>query len=390
MPKATRILVVKGGLDGHDRGVLVVAKGLADAGFEVVYGGIYASPEEIVLAALQENVDVIGVSIHSGGHQYVFQEIFDLLGRSKKDFIVVGGGIIPSQDRPLLKRLGVSVIFDPGTSVQGVIVPTLKILTGQFPKKARSAASLWRAIKGGNYYALARFISALEAGDSDALALVEKETQKHLAYRIGFSGSGGAGKSSLLARLVEHLGREHSLGVLCVDPCNISGGAFLADRIRISGAQLLQAPQTFVRSIAAREVVQGSAKGTPDILKAMEAAGKKFVLLESMGAGQRDDGFANLVQTFVYVATPAMGDTMQMLKGGLIERAHVIALNRSDMNGAQKTLDDLKFVFSRKPQSNGWLVPVIATDGLNAEGVPELWRTVLRHKGFVEGKNKNA
>lgn len=387
MTKPIKVLVVKGGLDGHDRGIVVVAKGLCDVGFEVVYGGLYASPEEIVLTALQEDVDVIGISVHSGGHNYVFQRIFELLGRLKKDFVVVGGGIIPLQDRTALQKMGVAAVFDPGTSVHDVIVPTLKSLCGQFPKKERSAFSLWRALQGGDHYALSRFISLLEDGNGDALEHVRSWTGKHLAYRVGFSGSGGVGKSSLLARLVEHLGQRYSLGALCVDPCNIAGGAFLADRVRMSSAQLLQAPQTFVRSIAARDILFGTAKETHDILRAIEASGKEFVFLESMGAGQRDEGFAQLVRTFVYVATPGMGDMMQMLKGGLIERAHIIALNRSDEEGAQKVLSDLRFVFARQPQKSGWRVPIVATNGLSGEGVPELWGEIERHKNFMEGKN---
>lgn len=386
MTKPLRVLVVKGGLDGHDRGIVVVTKGLCDAGFEVVYGGLYASPEEIVLTALQENVDVIGISVHSGGHNYVFQRVFELLGELKNDFVVVGGGIIPLQDRAALQKMGVAAIFDPGTSVQDVIVPALKLLCSQFPKKERDISSLWPDLQGGNHYALSRFISLLEDGNRSARALTWSWTDAR-SYRIGLSGSGGAGKSSLLARLIEYLGQRYSLGVLCVDPCNIAGGAFLADRVRMSSTQLLQAPQTFVRSVAAREVVSGTAEGTPDILRAIEAAGKEFIFLESMGAGQRDEGFADLVRTFVYVATPMMGDMMQMLKGGLIERAHIIALNRSDADGAQKILSDLRFVFAQKPQKSGWHVPVIPTNGITGEGVPELWQAVLSHKNFVEGKN---
>ncbi len=117
-----RILVAKPGLDGHDRGARVIARAYRDAGFEVVYTGLHQTPEQIVAAALQEDVDLIGLSCLSGAHIYLFGRVLDLLKENKADdVIVIGGGIIPEEDIPKLKKLGVKEIFLPGTSLDNIV-----------------------------------------------------------------------------------------------------------------------------------------------------------------------------------------------------------------------------------------------------------------------------
>jgi methylmalonyl-CoA mutase, C-terminal domain len=120
--KKMRILVAKPGLDGHDRGVRVIARAFRDAGFEVVYTGLHQTPEQIVAAALQEDVDLIGLSCLSGAHLYLFGRVIELL-KSKKadDIVVIGGGIIPEDDVAKLKTLGVSEVFLPGTSLERIV-----------------------------------------------------------------------------------------------------------------------------------------------------------------------------------------------------------------------------------------------------------------------------
>ena len=122
MEKKIKILIAKPGLDGHDRGAKIVARTLRDAGMEVVYTGLHQTPEQIVAAALQEDVDAIGVSILSGSHNYQFKRIMDLLREKKIDDIVVfGGGIIPDEDIPGLKNIGVKGVFTPGTSTEEIV-----------------------------------------------------------------------------------------------------------------------------------------------------------------------------------------------------------------------------------------------------------------------------
>jgi methylmalonyl-CoA mutase C-terminal domain/subunit len=117
-----RILVAKPGLDGHDRGAKIIARALRDAGMEVIYTGLHQTPEMIVNAAVQEDVDAIGLSIMSGAHMTLFPAVIDLLKGSKAgDIEVFGGGIIPDDDIPRLKQLGVSEIFTPGSSTQDIV-----------------------------------------------------------------------------------------------------------------------------------------------------------------------------------------------------------------------------------------------------------------------------
>jgi methylmalonyl-CoA mutase, C-terminal domain len=117
-----RILVAKPGLDGHDRGAKIIARALRDAGMEVIYTGLHQTPEMIVNAAIQEDVDAIGMSIMSGAHMTLFPAVIDLLkGQKAEDIKVFGGGIIPDDDIPRLKELGVTEIFTPGSSTQDIV-----------------------------------------------------------------------------------------------------------------------------------------------------------------------------------------------------------------------------------------------------------------------------
>jgi len=120
--KRIRILVAKPGLDGHDRGARVIARAYRDAGFEVVYTGLHQTPEQIVAAAVQEDVDVIGLSVLSGAHMTLFKRVLELLRTNKADDVmVIGGGIIPEEDVPKLKKLGIKEIFLPGTSLDTIV-----------------------------------------------------------------------------------------------------------------------------------------------------------------------------------------------------------------------------------------------------------------------------
>ena len=117
-----RVLAAKPGLDGHDRGIKVIAAALRDAGMEVIYTGLRQTPEQIVGAALQEDVDVIALSVLSGAHDYLFPRIMELIREKKMDdVLVLGGGIIPDEDVPALKQAGIAEVFGPGTRTDGIV-----------------------------------------------------------------------------------------------------------------------------------------------------------------------------------------------------------------------------------------------------------------------------
>ncbi len=119
--KKIRALIAKPGLDGHDRGAKIVARALHDAGIEVIYTGLHKTPEQIVEAAIKEDVDVIALSILSGAHMVLFPKIMELLKEKRVDVIVFGGGVIPEEDIPKLKKLGIMEIFTPGTTMESIV-----------------------------------------------------------------------------------------------------------------------------------------------------------------------------------------------------------------------------------------------------------------------------
>lgn len=131
-----RIMVAKPGLDGHDRGARIIARAFRDAGYEVVYSGLHQSPEEIVKAAIQEDVDMIGLSSLAGGHKYNFPKVVQFLKEQDADDIIVcGGGIIPEEDIPWLKKKGIREIFTPGTSLDDIVAWVEKNVNPRSQKK---------------------------------------------------------------------------------------------------------------------------------------------------------------------------------------------------------------------------------------------------------------
>lgn len=391
MTTPIRVLLTKGGLDGHDRGILVVAAGLRDAGLQVIYGGMYQSPEEVAWAAIQEDVDVIGVSNHSGGYMYFFERLSELLGEYIDEFVILVGGIIRKQDHDILSsKYGVSGIFHPGTEISEIVEACKKL------RKRKYDPRLMQKIKDGDSHALARFITSLGGVQHDKVEelLWQEEHMPEIdtSHVVGISGQGGAGKSTLLARMIEHIAKEAdaSLGVLCVDPLAKSGGAFLADRIRMNSELLSQSPGIFVRSIAPpldSKPYHGVTRSTPHIIAAMKMAGKDRIFVESMGMGQQDEGFGELVDTLVYVVTPDSGDDMQILKGGGIETADIIVLNKEDNPGADSMVADLEQYIAGE-RSDGWTVPVLrtvsnATDEKSTKLIAKVLKAIENHKAFL-------
>ncbi len=121
MSRKIRVMIAKPGLDGHDRGAKVVARALRDAGMEVIYTGLHQTPEQIVQAALQEDVDAIGLSCLSGAHDVLFPRVMELIRENGMDVLVTAGGIIPEQDIPMLKKSGIAAVFGPGTAVEEIV-----------------------------------------------------------------------------------------------------------------------------------------------------------------------------------------------------------------------------------------------------------------------------
>lgn len=390
MKRGPRVLLAKGGLDGHTRPIRILAREFRDAGFEVVLTDMYQSPEEVCAQAIQEDPDIIAISIHTRGHIRFFSELFRLLKENGvyDDFVKAVGGVITEQDFPTLKEMGVDFISSPGDSIGGIIIPELRGLASNLNKTVPPGVELQRALCGGNTKALARFITLLTLGEVSLASVGEQP------YVIGLSGNGGVGKSSLLGKLIEHLRPHHKLGVLCVDPTSSHKGAVLGDRIRFQTYELTCDPNVFIRSIAAHRPWRGVTRETPSIIQAMRDAGRDIILVESVGSGQRNARFNKVVGTFVYVTQPNVGDETQLLKGGAIETADIIALNKSDLDGELAAERALASIFGNKPRSDGWTVPIIQTVSSDEKdkvrGIEELWQAVKKHQQFLTDNSKRG
>lgn len=368
-----KILLAKGGLDGHDRGIHVVARALRDAGFEIVYGGLYCQPEEIARMAIEEDVDIIGISILSGAHIGVFYEVAKILKeKTNDDWFLCGGGIIPEKDIPLLHKMGVKKIFLPGTDTRDIINFALE--AELMKKRKETVKSLLERTKKGEIYAASRLMTLATRGAyREKQRILKSPDLSRETFLIGVTGSGGVGKSTLINKLIHAFRKEgKTVGVVACDPADVSGGAVLGDRIRMQ--EHLLDDGVFVRSLAQHENFKAVTPEVPCIIKIFGIMKKDVVIIESVGAGQADMGFKDLVKTLVFVSVPGLGDEIQLLKGGAIKTADIIVVNQVDRPGADIT-------FMQLLQEFGSAKKIYKTDSITGEGIAELVLGIKEHHG---------
>jgi len=236
----------------------------------------------------------------------------------------------------------------------------------------------------GDRVAIAKLLSLVEQGGSgarDVARLLHPHTGH--AWSVGMTGAPGAGKSTLTDVLVSCMRADHlEVGVLAVDPTSpFSGGAILGDRVRMQRHST--DPGVFIRSMASRGHLGGLAVATPQSIRVLDAVGKPWVIIETVGVGQVEVEIASQADTTIVVVNPGWGDEVQAAKAGLLEIADIFVVNKADRAGTDATVADLRGILELGP-GRGWRPPIVRTVATDGDGVAELWAQVQAHRRFLE------
>jgi methylmalonyl-CoA mutase C-terminal domain/subunit len=355
-----RIMIAKPGLDGHDRGAVVVVQGLRDAGFDLIYTGLRRTAREIAIAAAQEDVDVLGLSCLSGAHLTLMKDVVDELGKIDwRPSVLIAGGIIPANDAETLRAMGFDFVFGPGTRLEDIA----SSIRTKIPERGRRPQSATQ------WVARSQELTSLEYQST----VVKTDGKKNRGRICVIIGQGGAGKSTLIGALLRAADAAgKSVAVIANDPAGENGrGAILADRLRMP--MNLNPERILIRSLP----VRGESIGVSGISGQM--AGKlaewfDLVLIETIGVGQNQTTTAPWVDERVAILAPGMGDHWQLRKSAIVQTADRIVINKSDLPSADSFAAEVNEVLHDSRSDNP---PVNCTSDADATSATTLLEALM-------------
>lgn len=386
-----RIVAATSLFDGHDASINIMRRILQSSGAEVIHLGHNRSVKEIVDCAIQEDAQAIAVTSYQGGHMEFFRYMYDMLqerGFGEIRIFGGGGGVILPDEIEQLHTYGITRIFSPDDGrrmgLQGMIDEVMKL--SDFPRGKNCKINLSR-IRKADESIITRALSCLENFPEEYTDLKKKLEEEAAALQVpvlGVTGTGGAGKSSLVDEFIRRFLMafpQKRLAVICVDPTRRkSGGALLGDRIRMNA---INNPRVFVRSMATRNNNLSLSKHVREATQVFKLAGYDLVLIETSGIGQSDTEIVDHSDLSLYVMTPEYGAASQLEKIGMLEYADVVAINKFDKRGGMDALRDVKKQFQRNhmlfdlPANDMPVFGTIASQ-FNDPGVNQLFNAIIQ------------